>query len=324
MGRDGRVACGASEPGHGPDHPDARDEGPLPAGGRGPFRWVRAGRGARMGSRVTVTKLREMKRKGQRIVMLTAYDYPTARLLDQAGVDVLLVGDSLGMVVLGYESTLPVTLEDILHHTRPVVRAAERALVVADMPFMTFQVSPEEALRNAGRLLQEAGAHAVKLEGGRDVAPTVARLVQAGIPVMGHLGFTPQSVHAIGGYRVQARTEEAARRLLEDAQALAEAGAFAIVLEMVPQQVARLVTERVPVPTIGIGAGAGCDGQVLVVHDLLGLYMKPSPRFARRYANLAEVIQAAVAQYAADVREGTFPGPEHSFDLEDAVLERLY
>ncbi|BDG60513.1 3-methyl-2-oxobutanoate hydroxymethyltransferase [Caldinitratiruptor microaerophilus] len=277
-----------------------------------------------MATRVTVTRLREMKRKGQKIVMLTAYDYPTARLLDEAGVDVLLVGDSLGMVVLGYESTLPVTLADVLHHTRPVARAAERALVVADLPFMTFQISPEEALRSAGRLMQEGGAHAVKLEGGREVAPTVARLVQAGVPVMGHLGFTPQSVHALGGYRVQGRTEDAARRLLDDAAALVEAGVFAIVLEMVPRQVARLVTERVPVPTIGIGAGPECDGQVLVLHDLLGLYTRQSPRFARRYADLASVIRTAVGEYADDVRGGAFPGPEHSFDMDDAVLERLY
>lgn len=276
-----------------------------------------------MATRVTVTRLREMKRKGQKIVTLTAYDYPTARLLDEAGVDVLLVGDSLGMVVLGYESTLPVTLGDILHHTRPVARAAERALVVADLPFMTFQISPEEALRSAGRLMQEGGAHAVKLEGGREVAPTVIRLVQAGVPVMGHLGFTPQSVHALGGYRVQGRTEDAARRLLDDAAALVEAGVFALVLEMVPRQVARLVTERVPVPTIGIGAGPDCDGQVLVLHDLLGLYTRQSPRFARRYADLAGVIRTAVGEYADDVRGGAFPGPEHSFEMEDAVLERL-
>lgn len=265
-----------------------------------------------------------MKRKGERIAMLTAYDYPTARFLDEAGVDLLLVGDSLGNVVLGYDSTIPVTLDDILHHTRPVARAAQRALVVADMPFMTFQVSAEEALKNAGRLMQEGGAQAVKVEGGAAIAPTVRRLVDAGIPVMGHLGLTPQSVHTLGGYSVQARTEKAATRLLADAEALVEAGAFSIVLEMVPAQVAQRVTERVPVPTIGIGAGAGCDGQVLVVHDMLGMYHGQAPRFVKRYAELATEIQFAVANYVAEVKAGTFPGPEHSYNLTDEVLQKLY
>jgi 3-methyl-2-oxobutanoate hydroxymethyltransferase len=255
--------------------------------------------------------------------MLTAYDYPTARLLDEAGIDVLLVGDSLGMAVLGYETTLPVTLADILHHTRPVARAARRAMVVADLPFLTYQVSPEEALRSAGRLLQEGGAHAVKLEGGRPVAATVRRLVEAGIPVMGHLGLTPQSVHALGGYRVQGRDEEGARRLLADAQALVEAGAFALVLEMVPWPLARLVTQRIPVPTIGIGSGPHCDGQVLVLHDILGLYQGTTPRFAKRYADLGSQVREAAARYAEEVRRGLFPELSHAFAMEEEVLRRV-
>lgn len=274
--------------------------------------------------RVTVQTLQAMKQAGRRIAMLTAYDYPTARFLDEAGVDVLLVGDSLGMVVLGYDTTVPVTLDDMVHHTRPVARAARRALVVADLPFMTYQISPEEALRSAARLMQEGGAHAVKLEGGAAVAPTVARLVAAGVPVMGHIGLTPQAVHALGGWRVQGRTAEAAARLLADARALAEAGAFAIVLEMVPAPLAQRITAEVPVPTIGIGAGAGCDGQVLVTHDLLGLYAGQPPRFVKRYADLAAEVRRAVAQYVAEVREGTFPGPEHSFAMDEAVLAKLY
>lgn len=277
-----------------------------------------------MGERVTVATVQRMKREGQRIAMLTAYDYPTARLLDEAGVDILLVGDSVGMAVLGYDSTVPVTLADILHHTRAVSRGARRAMVVADMPFMTYQVSEEEALRNAARLLQDGGAQAVKLEGGEAVAPTVRRLVQAGIPVMGHVGLLPQSVHALGGYRVQGKTEAAARQLLRDAEALAEAGAFAIVLELIPRELARLVTERLPIPTIGIGAGPDCDGQVLVVHDMLGLYLGKPPRFVKRYADLATAVTRAVSEYVAEVREGRFPGPEHSVEMPAEVLERLY
>ncbi|MCG0237802.1 MAG: 3-methyl-2-oxobutanoate hydroxymethyltransferase [Firmicutes bacterium] len=277
-----------------------------------------------MGERVTVATVQRMKREGRRIAMLTAYDYPTARLLDEAGVDILLVGDSVGMAVLGYDSTVPVTLADILHHTRAVSRGARRALVVADMPFMTYQVSEEEALRNAARLLQEGGAQAVKLEGGEAIAPTVRRLVAAGIPVMGHVGLLPQSVHALGGYRVQGKTEAAARQLLRDAEALAAAGAFAIVLELIPRELARLVTERLPIPTIGIGAGPDCDGQVLVVHDMLGLYLGKPPRFVKRYADLATAVTRAVSEYVAEVREGRFPGPEHSVEMPAEVLERLY
>lgn len=277
-----------------------------------------------MAERVTVSTVRHMKRQGRRIAMLTAYDYPTARLLDQAGVDLLLVGDSLGMAVLGYDSTIPVTLDDVLHHTRAVARGAGRAMVVADLPFMTYQVSPEEALRNAARLLQEGGAQAVKLEGGAAMAPTIRRLVDAGIPVMGHVGLLPQSVHALGGYRVQGRTEAAARQLIADAEAVARAGAFAVVLELIPRELARVVTERLPIPTIGIGAGPDCDGQVLVAHDMLGLYMGQTPRFVKRYANLAAAITRAVADYVAEVREGQFPGPEHSVELPAELVERLY
>ena len=265
-----------------------------------------------------------MKQTGRRVAVLTAYDYPTARFLDEAGADVLLVGDSLGMVVLGYDTTIAVTLADMIHHTRPVVRAAQRALVVTDLPFMTYQISPEEALRSAGRVMQEAGAHAVKLEGGAAVAPTVQRLVAAGVPVMGHIGLTPQSVHALGGYRVQGRTAEAAERLLADAGALAAAGAFAIVLELVPAPLARLITREVGVPTIGIGAGADCDGQVLVTHDLLGLYAGHVPRFVKRYADLAPTVQDAVTRYIREVRDGSFPGPEHSFAMDESLLARLY
>lgn len=276
------------------------------------------------GERVTVQTLLTMKQTGRRVAVLTAYDYPTARFLDEAGADVLLVGDSLGMVVLGYDTTIAVTLADMIHHTRPVVRAAQRALVVTDLPFMTYQISPEEALRSAGRVMQEAGAHAVKLEGGAAMAPTVQRLVAAGVPVMGHIGLTPQSVHALGGYRVQGRTAEAAERLLADAGALAAAGAFAIVLELVPAPLARLITREVGVPTIGIGAGADCDGQVLVTHDLLGLYAGQVPRFVKRYADLAPTVQDAVTRYIREVRDGSFPGPEHSFTMDESLLARLY
>ena len=276
------------------------------------------------GERVTVQTLLTMKQTGRRVAVLTAYDYPTARFLDEAGADVLLVGDSLGMVVLGYDTTIAVTLADMIHHTRPVVRAAQRALVVTDLPFMTYQISPEEALRSAGRVMQEAGAHAVKLEGGAAVAPTVQRLVAAGVPVMGHIGLTPQSVHALGGYRVQGRTAEAAERLLADAGALAAAGAFAIVLELVPAPLARMITREVGVPTIGIGAGADCDGQVLVTHDLLGLYAGQVPRFVKRYADLAPTVQDAVTRYIREVRDGSFPGPEHSFAMDESLLARLY
>ncbi|HEY8395042.1 MAG TPA: 3-methyl-2-oxobutanoate hydroxymethyltransferase [Thermaerobacter sp.] len=273
--------------------------------------------------RVTVRDVLERKQRREPLVMVTAYDYPFARLVDQAGVDMVLVGDSLGNVVLGYPTTVPVTLDDILHHTKAVRRGVERALLVADMPFLTFHLSVEEALRNAGRLLQEGGAEAVKLEGGGRVVEVVRRMTDAGIPVMGHLGLLPQKVHALGGYRVQGRDEEAARRLLEDALALEEAGAFSLVLEMVPREVARLVSQRLRIPTIGIGAGPDCDGQVLVLHDLLGLTQGRVPRFARRYADLGEQARQAVARFAEEVRRRAFPTDEHSYHLEPDVAERL-
>ncbi|MFB3904830.1 MAG: 3-methyl-2-oxobutanoate hydroxymethyltransferase [Acidobacteriota bacterium] len=259
--------------------------------------------------KVRTTDLRGMKAAGQKIAVLTAYDAITARLFDSAGIDVLLVGDSLGMVVLGYETTLPVTMADMLHHTRAVARGASRALVVADMPFLSYQISVEEALRNAGRFIQEAGAAAVKIEGGRPVLDVVRRLVGIGIPVMGHLGLTPQSVHQLGGFRMQARNEEAARALLEDARVLEEAGVFSIVLESIPDRVAAEVTSALRVPTIGIGAGPFCDGQVLVGPDVLGLYDGNVPSFVKQYANLRETIVSAAREYAREVREGQFPRP---------------
>ncbi len=273
--------------------------------------------------RVTVTAVRAMKARGERVVMLTAYDTPTARLLDAAGVDIILVGDSLAMVALGYETTLPVTLEEMLHHTRAVARGAARALVVGDLPFLSYQVSREEALRSAGRMLKEGSAQAVKLEGGLEVAGTVAALVEAGIPVMGHIGLTPQAVHRMGGYKVQGRTAEAAARLLKDAVALERAGAFSLVLEGLPWQVAGAVTEAVGIPTIGIGAGPRCDGQVLVTNDLLGLFDEFTPKFVKRYANLREILLQAFGQFREEVRAGAFPGPEHTFSLEAGEAERL-
>ena len=271
---------------------------------------------------VRITKLQEMKAAGERIACVTAYDFPSARLVQQAGFEVVLVGDSLGNVVLGYDTTIPVTMDDMLHHTRAVARGAPNLLVVADMPFLTFNVSADDALRNAGRMLQEGGAHAVKLEGGVPVADTVRRLTEAGIPVMGHLGLTPQSVNQLGGYRVQGRTLPQAQRLLDDADALEAAGAFSIVLEAVPAELARIVTDRLRVPTIGIGAGPDCDGQIQVLHDILGFGAR-QPKHAKRYADLNETIGSALAAYAADVREGRFPTAEHTEPIDDAVLSEL-
>ncbi len=269
--------------------------------------------------RVSIHDLKTMKRRGERIAMLTAYDYPTARLLDDAGIPVLLVGDSLGMVVLGHETTLPVTLDVMIHHTQAVTRGTRQALVVADLPFLTYQVNPDEAVRNAGRLLQEGGAHAVKLEGGAPVVETVRRLVGVGIPVVAHLGLTPQSVHQLGGYRVQGKTPRAIQRLLDDARALEAAGAFAVVLECVPAAVARLVTEALEIPTIGIGAGSGCDGQVQVITDLLHLFPGPLPKHAKPYLEAGELIREAVGNYLADVQSGAFPTEEQSFGLPKDV-----
>ena len=261
----------------------------------------------KMSGKVRVPDLALMKERGERIVMLTAYDATIASLLDRAGVDLLLVGDSLGQVILGLDTTVPVTLDQVLHHTRAVARGASRALVVADMPFLTYQVSPEQAMRNAGRLFREAGAAAVKLEGGRAIADTVRRLTAAGRPVMGHVGLTPQHVHRLGGMRKQARDAEAAQELMLDALALERAGAFAVVLEAIPDCVARAVTSGLKIPTIGIGAGPHCDGQVLVGYDMLGLSEAGVPPFVKRYAKLCEAILGAAAEYANDVRRGTYP-----------------
>lgn len=271
--------------------------------------------------RLTIRDIQRLKDTGERIPMLTAYDYTTAQMVDAAGVPLILVGDSLGMVVLGYSSTVPVTLDDIVHHARAVVRGTSSTLVVGDLPFLTY-TSPEQALHSAGRLLQEAGTQAVKLEGGAALAPTVKQLVGNGIPVMGHLGLTPQSVNVLG-HRVQGRSVDAAHRLLDDALALEAAGAFAIVLELVPEPLARLITENLHVPTIGIGAGAGCSGQVQVIHDLLGLYTDFVPKHARRYRSLADEIRSAASEYADDVRMGTFPGPEHATGMNEEVLNEL-
>jgi 3-methyl-2-oxobutanoate hydroxymethyltransferase len=263
--------------------------------------------------KVTTTILADMKSRGEKIAMLTAYDWATAKLLDETGVDVLLVGDSLGMVILGLENTLPVTMEEMLHHGRAVARGAKRAFLVADMPFMSYQVSPEQALINAGRFLQEAGMHAVKVEGGHEILPAVQKMTNNGIPVMAHLGLTPQHVHQLGGFHVQGRTQEAAQRIIDQALALQDAGAFSLVLECVPQNLAQAISTQLAIPTIGIGAGPGCDGQVLVFHDLVGLYDRFRPKFVKQYAQAGQVIRNGVRQYVEEVKSGSFPAPEHVF-----------
>jgi len=274
--------------------------------------------------RISIHQLKQNKAEGKRFAMITAYDYPMARLVEQAGIPIILVGDSLGSVVLGYESTVPVTMDDILYHTRAVVRATSKAIVVADMPFMSYQANADEAMRNAGRLLQEGGATAVKLEGGSHVAPLVRRMVESGIPVMGHLGLTPQSVNQFGGHKVQGKTPAAAAKLLNDARALEEAGAFAVVLETIPAPLARMVTERISIPTIGIGAGPHCDGQVQVLHDMLGIYDDRRPlKHAKRYAVLGEAIRDAVRTYVTEVEGQQFPGKEHSFEMDEATMTEL-
>ncbi len=274
-------------------------------------------------SKVTTRTFQQKKAKGEPITMLTAYDYGTALAVDRAGIDSILVGDSLGMVVLGYENTLPVTMDDMIHHCRAVARGARYALLIGDMPFLSYQVSVEEAVRNAGRFLQEAGMDAVKLEGGRERLQAVRAIVRAGIPVMGHLGLTPQSVHQLGGFRAQAKSAGEARRLIEDADLLQEAGCFALVLESIPSQLAQLVSKRLEIPTIGIGAGAGCDGQVLVTHDLLGLFDRFTPRFVKQYAQLHATMAEAIAAYREDIAAGRFPGPEHSLEMDADAWEAL-
>jgi len=267
--------------------------------------------------KVTTLTFRQKKERGEPVTMLTAYDYPTALAMDQAGVDSILVGDSLGMVVLGYENTLPVTMDEMLHHSRAVARGAKNALLVGDMPFMSYQVSVEEAVRNAGRFLQNGGMDAVKLEGGRERVAAIRAIVDAGIPVMGHLGLTPQSVHQLGGFRAQGKTAAAAARLLNDARLLEQAGCFSIVLESVPAQLAGYISEQVSIPTIGIGAGASCDGQVLVTHDLLGLFDRFTPRFVKKYANLHEEMGKAFRSYIEDVQAQQFPAAEHTIMMEE-------
>lgn len=271
--------------------------------------------------KVTTKTLRQKKQQGELITMLTAYDFPTAMMIDRVGIDVILVGDSLGMVVLGYENTLPVTMEEMLHHSRAVARGAQSALLVGDMPFMSYQVGVEDALRNAGRFLKEAGMDAVKLEGGRERLEAVRGIVGAGIPVMGHLGLTPQSVNQLGGFRAQGKTAAAASRLLEDALLLEEAGCFSLVLESVPGRLGEFISKKLEIPTIGIGAGAGCDGQVLVTHDLLGLFDRFTPKFARRYANIYAEMERAFTAYRQDVESGAFPGSEHTTGMAEEEWE---
>ncbi len=273
--------------------------------------------------KVTIRLIQAMKTRHEPISMLTAYDYPTALVMDQVGLDIILVGDSLGMVVLGYESTLPVTMDEMIHHCKAVARGVKYAFLVGDMPFLSYQVSTSEAVRNAGRFLQEAGMNAVKLEGGIERAETIRAIVGAGIPVMGHLGLTPQSVHKLGGFRPQGRDADAAYKLLEDAQVLQEAGCFSLVLESIPGRLAELVSQRLDIPTLGIGAGVGCDGQVLVTHDLLGLFECFTPRFVKHYANLAGEMRRAFSEFTADVKTNAFPGAEHTVEMSDDEWKRL-
>ena len=273
--------------------------------------------------RVTVNKIKEMKQKQEKIAMLTAYDYRTAKLIDEAGIPLILVGDSLGMVVLGYESTIPVTMDEMIHHAKAVVRGTKQAMIIGDMPFMTYHTTISDALRNAARFMQEAGTQAVKLEGGVVPAETVKRIVDCGIPVMGHIGLTPQSIHQLGGHRVQGKTPEAAERQLKDAIALEQAGAFAIVLETMPAPLSKLITQKVSIPTIGIGAGPDCDGQVQVISDLLGLFTDFVPRHAKQYAKLADAMRTGIADYLSEVKSGSFPTAAHGSTMDESLLEDL-
>ncbi len=267
--------------------------------------------------KTTIVDLHHKKERHEVITMLTAYDYPTALAMDEVGVDAILVGDSLGMVVLGYPNTLSVTMEDMLHHCKAVARGTKWAFLIGDMPFMSYQVSTQEAVRNAGRFLQEAAMDAVKLEGGRERVEVIRKIISAGIPVMGHIGLTPQSIHQLGGFRPQGLHAQAATRLLEDALYLQDAGCFSLVLESLPAQLARFISQQLDIPTIGIGAGVGCDGQVLVTHDLLGLFERFTPRFVKRYANLSQIMRNAFAQYCQDVQSRSFPGAEHSIEMNE-------
>lgn len=272
----------------------------------------------------TVVTIRKAKERGEKVTMLTAYDYSMAKLIDEAGINMILVGDSLGMVMLGYEDTLSVTMEDMIHHTSAVARGAKQALVVADMPFMSYQTSVYDAVVNAGRLMKEGRAQAVKLEGGREFADHIKAITAASIPVVAHLGLTPQSLNAFGGFKVQGKSEAAARKLLEDARIVEEAGAVAVVLECVPAKLAKLVTEKLHVPTIGIGAGADCDGQVLVYQDMLSMFGDFKPKFVKRFGEVGSVMKEAFQNYSDEVKAGTFPAPEHTFKIDDDVIEKLY
>lgn len=272
----------------------------------------------------TVSTLQQAKENGQKITMLTAYDYSTAKLMDEAGIDMILVGDSLGNVILGYEDTISVTMEDMIHHGAAVSRGVKETMVVVDMPFMSYQISVEEAVTNAGRLMKEGRANAVKLEGGKSVCPQIKAITQAGIPVVAHLGLTPQSINALGGYKVQGKSEDAAKKLLEDALAVQEAGAFALVLECVPTKLASLITKKLTIPTIGIGAGNECDGQVLVYQDMLGMFSDYVPKFVKQFAQVGEIMKKAFSDYKEEVTSGAFPAEKNSYKIDDEVIDKLY
>ena len=272
----------------------------------------------------SITTFQKAKQEHTKISMLTAYDYSMAKLMDEAGVDSILVGDSLGNVILGYENTLAVTMEDMIHHGKAVVRGVKKAFVIIDMPFMSYQTSVYDAVTNAGRIIKQTGASAVKLEGGANMCPQIRAITEASIPVMGHLGLTPQAINALGGFKVQGKSEEAAKKLLEDAKAVEAAGAFALVLECIPSKLAALVTNALTIPTIGIGAGPGCDGQVLVFQDMLGMFSDFTPKFVKQYANLGDTMKAAFQSYCQEIQSGAFPGPEHEYAIADEILEKLY
>lgn len=272
----------------------------------------------------TTTSLLAQKQSGDKITMLTAYDYSTAKLIDESGINCILVGDSLGMVMLGYDSTLPVTMDDMLHHTKAVARGAKNSMVIADMPFMSYQTSVYDAVKNAGRLIQEGGAASVKLEGGAAVCDRIEAIVRASIPVVAHLGLTPQSINAFGGFKVQGKDEQRAKELIEDAKKIEAAGAFMVVLECVPAKLAEIISREISIPTIGIGAGAGCDGQVLVYQDMLGLFSDFTPKFVKKFANIGDAMKAAFKDYINEVKNGTFPSEEHSFKISDDVIDKLY
>lgn len=277
-----------------------------------------------MSGKNSAVTFKNAKKNGEHLTMLTAYDYSTAKLMDETGINGILVGDSLGNVILGYEDTISVTMEDMIHHGAAVARGTKNALVVIDMPFMSYQTSVYDALVNAGRLMKEGRAGAVKLEGGKNICPQIEAITKAGIPVMGHLGLTPQAINAFGGFKVQGKTQEAAEQLLEDALAVEKAGAFALVLECVPRKLADIITEKLTIPTIGIGAGNGCDGQILVYQDLLGMFSDFTPKFVKKYANVGEIMKDVFSAYIEDVKQGAFPEKKHEYDIADEVIEKLY